>query len=91
MANEVRIVLNDDGVRDLLNSSGVQAFLEREGHKVASAAASGGGTYEVEVETAVVRARCKVRAADQAARRAESENQALSRAGYANGGQPGRG
>lgn len=91
MANEVRVVLNDDGIRDLLNSSGVLAFLERKGQEVASSAGAGGGTFEVETSTAVVRARCKVRAADREAREAESESQTLTRAGYASGGQPGGG
>lgn len=89
--NEVRIELNDAGIRELLNSSGVQAFLAAKAAGVQSAASSGGGEFTVEVRPGKVRARAKIRAADYEARQAESENQILTRAGHSSGGAPGKG
>lgn len=87
----VKVVLNDDGIRQLLNSSGVQSFLRGEANQVSSSASGGGGRYEVEVTPGKVRSRAKIRTADEAARKASSEKQSLARAGYASGGSPGRG
>lgn len=89
--NEVKIVLNDAGIRELLNSSGVQAFLAGKAEAVASSARGGGGEFTVEVTPGKVRSRAKVRAADLEARTQESENQTLTRAGYGSGGAPGKG
>lgn len=89
--NEVRIELNDAGIRELLNSPGVQAFLAAKAAGVASSARSSGGEFSVEVTPGKVRSRAKVRAVDFDARKAESEDQVLTRAGYASGGAPGKG
>jgi hypothetical protein len=91
MITEIKVVLNDAGIRELLNSSGVQNFLRGKAEQVRSAAASGGGDFEVEVTPGKVRPRAKIRTADIDAREAESERQVLSRAGYSAGGSPGSG
>lgn len=87
----VRVELNDAGIRELLNSSGVQNFLRGKANGVSSSASGGGGRYEVEVTPGKVRSRAKIRTADEAARKASSEKSTLARAGYASGGAPGRG
>lgn len=89
--SEIRVELNDAGIRELLNSSGVQSFLRGKAELVASAASAGGGTYEVEVTPGKVRSRAKVRTADLEARKASSEQGTLARAGYLAGGTPGGG
>lgn len=88
---QIKVVLNDAGIRDLLNSSGVQSFLRSKAEAVRSTASAGGGSYEVEVTPGKVRSRAKVRTADYDARKASSENVTLAKAGYLSGGTPGKG
>lgn len=88
---EVKIVLNDAGIQELLKSAGVEAFLAGKAAAVQAAATAGGGTYEVEVVEGKKRSRAVIRTSDQEAREAESERQALSRAGHSVGGAPGKG
>lgn len=91
MANEIKIELNDAGIQELLKSAGVVAFLRSKGAAVEALAQSGGGEFTTEVIEGKKRSRAVVRTADYKARKAESENQTLSRAGHASGGNPGRG
>jgi hypothetical protein len=89
--SEVKVELNDSGIRELLNSSGVQGFLRGKAEIARASAAAGGGTYEVEVTPGKVRARAKIRTVDREAREASSERSTLAKAGYLTGGTPGRG
>lgn len=89
--SEVKIVLNDSGIRELLCSSGVQNFLRGKARIVESAAAAGGGTFESEVSVGKIRARARIWTADQEAKEASSERSTLAKAGYLTGGTPGRG
>lgn len=91
MAEEVKVVLNDAGIQELLKSAGVEAFLRGKAAQVQAVAAAGGGEYEAEVIEGKVRSRAVIRTSDQEAREAESERQALSRAGHSVGGAPGKG
>lgn len=92
MVNEVKVVLNDAGIQELLKSAGVKAFLGAKGQLVeATAQAASGGEHITEIIEGKVRARVVVRTADLEARKAESERQTLSRAGHSVGGSPGRG
>lgn len=88
---EVKIVLNDAGIQELLHSAGVRAFLESKGRQVESIAAAGGGAYDVVTIEGAKRTRVVVYTGDYEARAAESEHQALSRAGHSVGGNPGSG
>ena len=91
---EVKIVLNDEGIQELLKSSGVQSFLQQKADQAANAARAAAGPeaeFESSVRVGRTRARASVITGNRAARVAESEGQALSRAGYSTGGQPGRG
>lgn len=91
MSQEIRVELNDEGIRDLLCSSGVQRFLHEKAEVARSAAAAGGGDFEVEVTVGKVRARAKIWTMDYEAKKASSEQGTLARAGYLTGGSPGRG
>lgn len=91
MAEEVKVVLNDAGIQELLKSAGVEAFLRGKAAQVQAVAAAAGGEYEAEVIEGKVRSRAVIRTSDQEAREAESERQALSRAGHSVGGAPGKG
>lgn len=91
MIANIKVELNDAGIRELLNSGGVQAFLRGKAEAVRAGAAAGGGTYEVEVTPGKVRSRAKIRTVDAEARQASSENATLAKAGYASGGTPGGG
>lgn len=90
MAEQIRVELNDAGIQELLKSEGVVAFLAQKAGQV-QAAASSGGEFEVDVIEGEKRARAVIRTADYKARKSESENQILTRAGHAVGGSPGKG
>lgn len=89
--SEIKVELNDAGIKDLLNGEGVQAFLLDKARQVEAIAESGGGEFEATVQPGKSRARASVITSDYEARVAESENQTLSRAGYMTGGTPGGG
>jgi len=77
VAAEITVVLNHQGVRDLLRSEEVRADLER--RAVAIAAAAGEG-FEVETYRGANRYRAEVRTATEPARRAEATGRILTRA-----------
>jgi len=89
--SEVKVVLDDAGIKELLNSEGVQAFLQGKADAVRAGAAAGGGEFEATVQPGKSRARASVITSDYEARKAESESQTLTRAGYSVGGTPGGG
>lgn len=72
-----RIDHNEAAYEALLKSPGVQADLRRRGARIAARAGSG---MEVESSVGANRARVSVRTATPAARRAEAEDRALTRA-----------
>lgn len=73
-----KIELNDQGLRELMNSDGVGDFLEARGHAMAGAAsAKSGGEYKVEWLPGKTRARVTIMTMDRAAKKAESESAAL--------------
>lgn len=73
----VRVVLNHDGIAELLKSAEVQADLEERGKRIAAAAGDG---VEVERFVGQARARVIVRTATTEARLAEASDRALTRA-----------
>ena len=79
---DLKIKLNSAGVGELLRSPGVQADVNARAARIADAAAAGpgGGTFSHDIETIRKRAHATVRTADTAARRAEMNNRALTRA-----------
>lgn len=76
MAQTVRIVLNRQGVRDLLRSHEVSADLERRAKRIANAAGDG---MEVEATTGRNRARVSVRTATTEAILAEAKERTLTK------------
>lgn len=72
-----RVKLNRKGVRELLQSSEVQADLERRANAIAAAAGEG---MEVDSGVGRTRARASVRTATREAVLAETQNRALTRA-----------
>lgn len=91
MAEQIRVELNDAGIQELLKSEGVAAFLAEKAAAVQAGAASSGGEFSADLIEGKNRVRAVVRTDDYKARKAESERQALSRAGHAVGGSPGKG
>ena len=77
MAKRVRIELDHKGISKLLNSEPVRADLQRRAERIAAAAGPG---FEVESWKGFDRAHATVRSATPAARRAEAEHRALTRA-----------
>jgi hypothetical protein len=73
----VRVVLNSDGVREVLRSPGVLAELTARAKRIAAAAGPG---MEVDTEVGQNRARASVRTATLDAIKAEAEDRALTRA-----------
>lgn len=73
-----RVELNGRGFVELLQSDGVQNDLQRRAEAIASAA--GDGFVVEQMRTTSSRSRVAVKADTVAAKRAESENGALSRA-----------
>ncbi|QDH48914.1 neck protein [Arthrobacter phage Gisselle] len=88
MAEEVKVVLNDAGIKALLNSPEVQAHLLKAAQNMAQAAESrslSGAVYEDEnpkfeasVQPGRSRARASVITANKEARIAEAQDRALS-------------
>jgi len=89
--SQIKVELNDAGIQELLNGSGVQEFLRGKAEAVRAGAAASGGEYEATVQPGKKRARASVITSDIEAKKAESESQALTRAGYSVGGTPGGG
>lgn len=87
----IKIVLNGPGIEALLKSEGMQRFIQGKAEAIAASARAAGGEYEASTIVGRTRARGSVITSDLEARKAQSENQALSRAGYAAGGIPGGG
>lgn len=91
---DVRIELNDAGIREFLNSGPVRSFLLRKGkavERVAEASGGDGVNFAAKAKTGRIRSRCIIYTVTVKSREAESERQVLTRAGYASGGTPGRG
>jgi hypothetical protein len=88
---DIKIELNDAGIQELLKSAPVEAFLRGKAEAVEVVAQSGGGEFTSEIIEGTKRSRAVIRTADYKARKAESENQTLSRAGHSVGGSPGKG
>ncbi|WKW86736.1 hypothetical protein SEA_WONDERBOY_9 [Arthrobacter phage WonderBoy] len=81
MAEEVRIELNDAGIKSLLNSPEVQAHLLQSAQRMARAAESRSGKgaqFEASVQPGRSRARASVITANKAAQEAEAQGRALS-------------
>ncbi len=74
---DVKVVLNDRGVRDLLTSDGVKRDLLRRGERIATAA---GPDHEAEVTVGRKRARVGIRTTTPAAMEAEASRGSLSSA-----------
>jgi len=74
---KIRIELNRDGVRQLLQSPEVLGDLKRRAQRIAVVAGPG---FEVRAGNGPNRARASVGTTDHASRRAEAENRALTRA-----------
>lgn len=77
MADRVRIVVNRNGVRDLLRSPEVHNDLRERAEKIARAAGDG---FEADSEVGRNRARASVRTTTRKAREAEATQRALTRA-----------
>lgn len=73
----VKVVLNESGIRDLLNSSDVQKHLLNTARQVSSRA---GGGYTVDVEPGRRRAHARVETASEEAFEQELANNSLIRA-----------
>lgn len=73
----VRIEVNGAGIRALLKSPEVQADLGRRAGAIAAAAGPG---HDVDVRVGATRARASVRTGTAAAKRAEAQERALTRA-----------
>lgn len=78
MSVSVRVVLNDDGIKQLLRSQGVVDDLERRANAVAEAA-GGAPDYVASVWQGKDRARGSVRTATAKGRSEEANNRTLTR------------
>jgi hypothetical protein len=77
MATDIRIEVNQAGIRELLKSEEVRADLSARAHRIA-AAAGGEPDYEVDVRQGATRARASVRTATFDAILDEGRNRTLS-------------
>ncbi|ASR83393.1 hypothetical protein SEA_NANCIA_9 [Arthrobacter phage Nancia] len=81
MAEEVKVVLNDEGIRDLLNDPGLQSFMLQQAQNMANAAEGRSGPdaiFEASVQSGKRRARASVITANRAAQEAEAQDRALT-------------
>lgn len=74
-----RLVFHYEGFDAVRKSPEVAAMVDGAAERIASAARSQGGEYEVQVSTTASRARAVVVTADVEAMRQEAENRALTR------------
>lgn len=77
MASKIRIDLNSAGIQSLLKSTEVQEFLKQKADEIAGRAGPG---MEPSVRVGKTRARASVVTATKAARLAEAEDRALTKA-----------
>lgn len=78
MPTKVRIVLNSDGIKQLLQSKEIEQDMKRRGDAVAEAA-GGAPDYVCESWVGFDRARATVRTATHKARRDEANDRTLTR------------
>ncbi|ALY08924.1 hypothetical protein SEA_SAVAGE2526_13 [Arthrobacter phage Savage2526] len=81
MAEEVKVVLNDAGIKALMNSPEVQAHLLQAANRMAFAArgrAGGDAIFDATVQPGKTRARASVITANKSAQEAEAQDRALS-------------
>lgn len=72
-----KLILNKQGVRELLTGTGVQADLRKRAERVKAAAGDG---HEIDVSVGTVRARASVFTATADAARREARTRSLTRA-----------
>ena len=78
MAEKVRLEINSEGIQAVLKSPEVQELLRSKAERIAAAA--GGDGFEVDARVGATRARASVVTASKAARKAEAEDRALTKA-----------
>lgn len=77
MAEKIRIDINSAGIQELLKSGPVQALLSAKAQRIAAAAGPG---MEASSRVGKTRARASVITTTRAARKAEAEDRALTKA-----------